>query len=409
MPMPAQSKSWYLRPLSRESVFRAVPLSRFWVLLAAGFILFSGAGYYTDLLANGTRPYALVYLDAVYSGLDACLWIIAASRFPTWVLAPIAVLQLFSNRILDTIAGWISAHFVLQAVLPVVGIRFAATSMFWASILSYSLFIRYIVREGKRSIRVQNELRLAHNIQKTLVPPIHLRTPRFEIYGISHPSETVGGDLVDALLLPNGDIVAYLADIAGHGLGASILMGRLKTATRTALIDAAEGNSERTLPLLLDRLNTILPQVKEPNLYATFSGFRLNTDGSVFCAMAASPPLLQWHATTQTISQKQEPQLPIGLLPIANFEGFTLPIAPGDLLIIATDGILECANKQEEEFGVERLGHVLAADPEAPLPRVTDEILAAARAFGPQFDDQTMLLIRCLCPPLEPESSLPRE
>ena len=72
-------------------------------------------------------------------------------------------------------------------------------------------------------------MKLAHGIQDTLVPPVALRSARFEVYGISDPSDKVGGDLVDALYLSNGDAVAYLADIAGHGLQAGILMGMLKT------------------------------------------------------------------------------------------------------------------------------------------------------------------------------------
>ena len=97
-------------------------------------------------------------------------------------------------------------------------------------------------------MRIQNELELAHSIQRTLVPTLEIRTPRFEVYGISQPSEKVGGDLVDAISLSNGDLVAFLADVSGHGLPASILMGRVKTAARTALLDACDREPAETLP-----------------------------------------------------------------------------------------------------------------------------------------------------------------
>ena len=90
----------------------------------------------------------------------------------------------------------------------------------------------------------------------------------------------MGGDLVDAVLLPNGDMIAYVADIAGHGLSAGILMGMLKTAARTALLDAGVGHPSATLPLLLEKLNRVLPDVKEPQMYATITAFRLNTEGA---------------------------------------------------------------------------------------------------------------------------------
>jgi serine phosphatase RsbU (regulator of sigma subunit) len=233
-------------------------------------------------------------------------------------------------------------------------------------------------------------------MQRTLVPTIEIRTSRFEVYGISQPSEKVGGDLVDAVSLPNGDLVAFLADVTGHGLAASILMGRLKTAVRTALLDAGECEPKTTMPLLLSRLNTVLPQVKEPTTFATFTGFRLDANGNIFCALAASPPIVQWHASAQTISQFEEPQFPVGLFPVSQFEGFSLDAAPGDLFIVATDGILEVADKSGEEFGIERLNNIIAAAPHDPLPQLAARILAAARSFGRQLDDQTLLLVRCL-------------
>jgi serine phosphatase RsbU (regulator of sigma subunit) len=249
------------------------------------------------------------------------------------------------------------------------GIHFASTAIMLVVIVSYVFFVAYIRREGLESFRMQNELALAHGIQKTLVPPVTLHSACFEVYGISYPSDKVGGDLVDALYLPGGDAIAYLADIAGHGLQAGILMGMLKTATRTALLDAGEREPHRTLPVLLDRLNTVLPEVKEPHMYATFTGFRLGADGSIFYALAASPPILEWHAADRRSSHTDEPQFPLGLLPVPSFDGESLVTAPGDLVVVATDGVLEVADKSGEEYGVERLEQVIAANSKDALMR----------------------------------------
>ena len=78
------------------------------------------------------------------------------------------------------------------------------------------------------------------------------------------------------------------------------------------------------------------------------------------------------------------------------FEGHALQTAPGDLLVVATDGILEVADKGGEEWGVERLKDVIAENAADPLEMLAERILAAARGFGVQFDDQTILLVRCL-------------
>jgi serine phosphatase RsbU (regulator of sigma subunit) len=394
--MASNAIPWYRRRIARWAILRSIPLSRLWMLLLAAFLLFSISGFYSDIMSHGTFPYAVAIVVAVIIGLNAAIWIIAFARLPAIVIPLLILLQFFLGPIINWVANGIAHTFNLQGVPSEQGIHFAATCMLIASIISYIAFLAFIHTEGKQSLRLQNELELAHTIQRTLVPTLEIRTPRFELYGISQPSEKVGGDLVDAVTLPNGDLVAFLADITGHGLPASILMGRLKTAARTALLDAEQRDPQETIPLLLNRLNTVLPQVKEPTMYATFTGFRLGADGDIFCALAASPPVVHWHASARSISKFEEPQFPVGLLPSSRFDGFALHAATGDLLVVATDGILEVADKRGQEFGIERLNDVIAAGPRDPLPQLATRILTVAGSFGRQLDDQTILLVRCV-------------
>lgn len=371
-------------------------MKRLLLLLLAVFLLFSIIGFHIDLLSNGVIPYPTVIGFAIISGLNAVLWIIVLSRLPAVCIVLLTALQFFMGALYTAFATLMESVFHLPAVPFTKGIHFATYSIFFLMMSSYTCFVAFIRKEGKESFRLRNELELAHGIQKTLVPPITLQTPRFEVYGISCPSDKVGGDLVDALYLSNGDAVAYLADIAGHGLQAGILMGMLKTAMRTALLDAGEHDATQTLPVLLNRLNSVLPEVKEPHMYATFTGLRLGSDGSVYCALAASPPILQWHANDKDLSHMEEEQFPLGLLPVSSFDGHRLETAPGDLLIVATDGILEACNKAQEEFGIERLKVVISERAHAPLVEIAAKILEGARAFGKQVDDQTILIVRCL-------------
>jgi hypothetical protein len=395
--MTEKDKPWYLRATIRWSHYRSVPFKRLWVLLVAVFLLFSVIGFYIDLTSKGEMPYAVVAALAMVNGLNAVLWMIVLSRLSRLYLIALIALQFFNTSLFTFLANWMIRTFDLHPVPSDTGIHFAATATMVLVIVSYVFFVNYIRREGQVTFRIQAELALAHGIQKTLVPPVTLRSACFDVYGISYPSEKVGGDLVDALHLSNGDAIAYLADIAGHGLQAGILMGMLKTATRTALLDAGDREPRRTLPVLLDRLNTVLPEVKEAHMYATFTGFRLGADGSVFYALAASPPLLQWHASGQTLSSTEQAQFPLGLLPVvAGFDGHALQTASGDLLVVATDGILEVCKKSGEEFGIERLKDVIARNAGDPLPSLAGKILAEARGFGPQFDDQTILIVRRL-------------
>ncbi len=363
-------------------------------LLLAAVTLFSTFGFYGDLMSGGRMPYSVVLTGVIWSGITAALWIVVMARLPLVYLVIPVVLSILSPWIAAILEAWTAHAFPRQPLTMQGGISFAATGTMVLSIASYIFFVIFSRAVGREAFKLRNELELAHGIQKTLVPPFTLRTAQFEVYGISMPSDKVGGDLVDAVALPSGDAIAYLGDIAGHGLQAGILMGMLKTATRTALLDAGEREPNRTLPVLLDRLNTVLPNVKEPHMYATFSAFRLCKDGAVYYALAASPPILHWHANGLALSKLEEEQFPLGLLDVPEFGGERMQMERGDMVVVATDGVLEVSDKRGEEFGVERLEKTIAEHAQAALPELAAKILEAAQGFGKQIDDQTILLIR---------------
>lgn len=380
--------------MERWQLFREVPWRRLWLFCAAAFFLFSVIGFFNDLMEQGRTPYAIVLTVASFSGLSAVLWIVVPAKLRPSFIVPLVVLQVFANLMLGMLAGRMDRAFALHSVSSEAGVRFAGSAILAVVILSYAFFVSYFRAESRATGLIRAELELAHGIQKTLVPPVALSTAEYEVYGISQPSEKVGGDLVDALLLPNGDMIAYLADIAGHGLSAGILMGMLKTAARTALLDAADVPPCESLSLLLETLNRVLPDVKEPQMYATMTAFRLNADGCAWYAVAASPPVLHWNPVRSEMRLIREEQFPLGLLAVSGFNAQAIRIAPGDLVIAATDGVLEVCDAQQEEFSLSRLERIVTGDGGGLLPALADTILEAARAFGRQTDDQTLLLIR---------------
>jgi serine phosphatase RsbU (regulator of sigma subunit) len=394
---------WLLNKQKRWNHLHSIPFSQLATLLLAVFLLFSVVGFYIDLISGGRIPYTDLFVIAAMSGLNAALWVLVIARLPGIFYLLTIVVQFFLGRIGSLATNWIDHRFHPPLADPKQGINFAATCILAVVILSYFCFVRFMRVTGREAMRVKNELALAHGIQKTLVPPIQRRTAHFEIYGISEPSEKVGGDLVDVVELPNGDCIAYLADIAGHGLQAGILMGMLKTAARTALTDGNSANGEAALASLMERLNTVLPQVKEAHMYATFTALRLNNDGRAFYGMAASPPLLHWRADAHHMDRIEEQQFPLGLLAVSGFPAHPLAMNPGDILVIATDGILEVSaprrltdrrGAETAEFGIEALASLIPLHADRPLPEISSAILTAVRRFGKQFDDQTLLLVR---------------
>jgi hypothetical protein len=393
--MAQSNRRWYEWP-QHWRAFRDVPLRRVWILYLAVFFLFCVVGFFSDLMNMGQIPYVTAILIAVVTGLDALLWLFMMNKLPWPTVFILAALQFAMGPLLGHMSNWMGATFALKTPAETSGIHFAATGTLLVAILSYASFVIFLQATGKDMVKIRNELDLAHGIQKTLVPPVVLKTELFEVYGISEPSDKVGGDLVDAVVLPNGDVVAYLADIAGHGLSAGILMGMLKIAARTALLDAATGHPSGALPSLLEKLNRVLPDVKEPQMYATLTAFRLNQDGRAWYATAASPPVLHWSGRTRDTRMVEEKQFPLGLLPVTGFTSEAIELLAGDLVVVATDGVLEVCDKRGQEFGIERVEKAIAGDAHGPLEGLGRVILENARTFGKQSDDQTLLMIRRL-------------
>jgi hypothetical protein len=295
-------KRWYSNTPRNALAYRDLPVRQMLILFLAVFCLFSTMGLFNDLMNLGKVPYPIVFLNTVASGAVALVYVVIATRYHYFWFFVVSIAQIPFWIGFSSLLNFLYVHFHLHDIPAEQGTRVAAVTILVLVIVSYCLFIGFIGHQGAEAYRVRTQLELAHGIQKTLVPPVRLQTARFEVYGISKPSEKVGGDLVDAIALEDGDAIAYLADIAGHGLQAGILMGMLKTAARTALLEAADLGRERTMPLVLERLNRVLPGVKEPHMYATFTGFRLGADGSVHYALAASPPVLHWHANRAEVA-----------------------------------------------------------------------------------------------------------
>ena len=371
-----------------ELYFRSLPLRRLASLLLAVFCLFSMFGFLIDLLGTGQKPTGVVLAWTLFTGAMATLYFIVLTRARRFVIPAIGA-HVLGSWLISSLIHLFRGQLVNPS--PEQGVHRGAIAILVLSTSACGFFLHFILSEGRRSVRLETELSLAHRIQTTLVPPVESRSARWELYGISLPSEKVGGDLVDAVMLEDGSLFAYVADIAGHGLPAGILMGMLKAAARTQLFDSPSPAA------LFDRMNLVLPAVKEPNMYATCAAIHICPDGrSIEYALAGHPPILAVQPGSDRAERLGDEQFPLGLLPAPRWNTRTRSASPGDLFLIATDGIIEAESKDGEEYGLERLDNLLRDNVGRPLPELSAAIHSAVNAFARQSDDQTLLLIRIL-------------
>jgi hypothetical protein len=392
-PGNSQSLPWYLRHTQRWEALNRLSFRSLRSLYIAIFAIFAVYGPYVALTTAPAAPLSLVLLAGILNGLYSVLypWILIHKPWSLTILVGIgnAILGAGTGTLIAYLSPTFSHLPLGSPTTPVI-----AGNIIWVLVfVSYFFFVGFIRNQATAAIRIQNELELAHGIQQTLVPPIQSTSALYEIYGVTRPSDRVGGDLVDLISSSDGEI-AYVADVAGHGLQAGILMGMLKAAARTALLEPA--NPAERLPLLLDRLDNVLPAVKESHMYACFAALQLGASGRVRHAIAGHPPVLHYSKETGSFDELKLEQFPLGLIPGSHFSASEVSIAAGDLLLIATDGILETTDEEDQEFGATGLENCVRANAAAPLRQIAANVLETVSAWGKQQDDQTLLIVRCV-------------
>jgi serine phosphatase RsbU (regulator of sigma subunit) len=241
------------------------------------------------------------------------------------------------------------------------------------------------------SQRLEEELRLARQIQDRLFPSEPPILEKVELAGISLPAREVGGDYFDYYVLGNNQVVVAVADVSGKGAAAALLMSSFRAALRSqdlAQIGPAEA---------LARINRFIHSSIDPGRFITaFLGLLDGNTGEFRYANAGhDPPTLV--AADGSTRELTGGGLVLGLLPLIVYEEARAKIEPGSLIAIYTDGITEARDAEGEFFGPERLLEVLKHEQSQSCESVQKSVVDAIRTFSAsaaQYDDITLVLVR---------------
>jgi hypothetical protein len=378
-------------PTTFSSYWRMLPLGRMKMFLAGYFFVGAAGGFAFDLLQLNTSRVGGGFFWPVLLGTGATALRVAAIKRVR------VIPLLFLLVVLTAWLGYWASH-ATPIPVPVAVYRrvlFDAIGILVGIGFGTRFLLFFAGTEGVASVRMQTELSLAHGIQATLVPTVSFQNASFELYGKSIPSTEMGGDLID-VIESDGGLVAYVADISGHGLPAGQLMGMLKTAMRLAV-------RFRQMPVAaLESVDRVLPDVKEPEMFATLALLRFDGSSEAEYALAGHPPILHYrHGCRDTALLSME-QIPLGLIPGGSYASKRVVYSPRDLFLMITDGITEVANVRDEEFGLIRLQELLTQHATRALPEILDLIMREVRQYGLQQDDQSLLLLRVLDPAISP-------
>ena len=214
-------------------------------------------------------------------------------------------------------------------------------------------------QEAAKNRMDQQELTNASQIQKVLLPDRDPEVPGFIIAGRNIPARTLSGDYFDYLPLPDGRFGAVIADVSGKGLGAAMITVMCRTLMR-----AKSQTSESPSAVLAAVNRQIAPDIRE-DMFITMSYVVVEEDGSkLTLSRAGHNAALLWRKATGKVESLHPPGLGVGIDKGAVFERVTkdesFQMAPGDCLLLYTDGVNEAMDSKGIEFGEERVEEELA-------------------------------------------------
>jgi hypothetical protein len=378
---------------SSSQYWQSVPATSLSIGLVGVFFLFCTIGFSIDVMQLGREPAIGLALAVSCFGLFAVAFAVAGTVFGRGRWLAIVVVFI-AQEITFNLLYWLIPLRPLQPPMDAAQIArmhhrlsFSAYATIAAMVIGYICFLYVMITEGRRYFRAHAEIELATEIHRTLVPAIDSKSGRFEFYGRSVPSGEVGGDLIDVYQDERGWI-AYVADVSGHGVAPGVVMGMVKSAARMRL------SSPEKSAGLLESLNSVLCSVTKPEMFVTFTYLASNGSGLEY-STAGHPAILHYHAATGEFSEVACSNLPLGMFDRQPFASGSLAVAPNDLFVLLTDGLLEVENATGEEFGLAGVKTVVSQHAKDSVQAIFQALLEAAQRHGRANDDQSLLLVRC--------------
>ncbi len=248
-----------------------------------------------------------------------------------------------------------------------------------------------LYRETVEKAKLEQEMRIAAEIQRALLPKsIHLGA-RFGAAAMTIPCRSIGGDFYDYVELPGGQYGFALGDVAGKGPPAALLSALVQG------IFVAQATSPDGPSATVSRVNDALIRRAIDNRFVTVLYGQVNEAGRLtYCNAGHNPPLVVGRERVR----KLETGGPIlGLFADLTFDEESIDLTPGDWIVVYSDGVSEALSVDGEEFGEGRLAEVVQTHHDTEPRALLEAILGRVREFtagAPQNDDVTALVVKYL-------------
>jgi serine phosphatase RsbU (regulator of sigma subunit)/integral membrane sensor domain MASE1 len=245
--------------------------------------------------------------------------------------------------------------------------------------------------ERDRRSRLENDLAVANEVQSALLPIGRPRVAGFDIAGWNEPADETGGDYFDWQPLPHGRWAISIADVTGHGIGPALVTAFTRAYARSNL------PTSEHLDSAMRRINELVEADISGGRFVTFAAVVLDPASNRAEMLSAGHGPSYVRRADGTVEQFQGNGLPLGIVDTwESSEPNVIDLAPGDAVILLTDGIFERADASKDQFGLQRLERVIA---ETRAEAAEDLIAAIRDAWSrhadahPAVDDATIVVV----------------
>lgn len=256
-----------------------------------------------------------------------------------------------------------------------------------------------LLQEMIEKNRLEEDLRIAAEIQQGLLPLVLPTVPGYQVAARTIPTQQVGGDCYDAIELGEGRVLVSVADVSGKGTPASLLMANFQAALR------ALAGLKLPLSELVARVNDIINGNTSADKFITafFGILDPNSGGFSYVNAGHNPP---YHFHQNGADPLDVGGLILGVMPtLIPYQVGEITMQPGDMVILYTDGVTEAMSKQREEYGDDRLKALFAdfstTTAHQAVERARYDITLHTRGAA-QSDDITLLVVKRDSNPTEP-------
>jgi serine phosphatase RsbU (regulator of sigma subunit) len=355
-----------------------------------------------DAALNGPARLPLALVLGAFSAVAYADHLVVSISLVYLYILPIAVGAIFLRKkvsySLIVVCVLFHDYYSPRGINPGVRIFHNLSAMLCFAFVVYVIQRYMEQREAlAKTVRQQRDdllkdVELAAQVQRLFLPSGKPAIAGLEIAGMMHPAHGVGGDYYDYFPIDAHTTQIIIADVSGKGVPAALLMSATAAGMRL------EANRDRNMLQQVERLNTEIGAVSDPEKYVTLLVAEIDTTKRIIHYVnCGHNPALLFRAKTGTLTRLDSSCPPIGLSPEEICELASEDLVAGDVLVFYTDGVTEAENRLDQEFGMERLSATVRSGSSLSAEDLMTSIYNAAADFcGDNFhDDVTILVVKC--------------